>query len=84
LIAANGVVMLKADWTHKEATEVNKLLDVLGSRQVPQLAIFSSRDPNHPVVFREMYTQQQLLEAIEKAGPSQTVPKASRPAISAR
>ena len=82
LIAANGVVMLKADWTHTDATEVNKLLDVLGSRQVPQLAIFSSRDPNHPVVFREMYTRQQLLQAIQKAGPSQTVQKASRPGIS--
>ncbi len=46
------------------------MLEVLGGKQVPVVAIFSAKDPNHPAVFRGGYTQGMLLEALEKAGPS--------------
>ena len=66
-----GVVTLKADWTHRaKSVEVTRMLDLLGSRQVPVIAIFSPRDPNHPSVFRGSYTQQDILGALERAGPS--------------
>jgi thiol:disulfide interchange protein len=66
-----GVVLLKADWTHRaKAVEVTRMLDVLGSRQVPVIAIFSAADPNHPSVFRGWYTADDILKALEKAGPS--------------
>ena len=63
------VVTLKADWSD-DSPEVSAMLDVLGSRQIPVIAIFSPRDPNHPTVFRGSYTQQDILNALEKAGPS--------------
>ncbi len=66
-----GVATLKADWTHREkSVEVTRMLNALGSKQVPVIAIFSSQDPNHPSVFRGGYTQKQILEALKKAGPS--------------
>jgi thiol:disulfide interchange protein len=66
-----GVATLKADWTHREkSVEVTRMLNALGSKQVPVIAVFSSQDPNHPSVFRGGYTQKQILEALKKAGPS--------------
>ena len=48
-----------------------RLGDLLGARQVPVIAVFSASDPNNPTgVFRGAYTQQQVLDALEKAGPS--------------
>ena len=66
-----GVVTLKADWTHRaKAVEVKRMLDVLGSSQIPVVAVFSAADPNHPTVFRGGYTQEDILTALDKAGPS--------------
>ncbi|MGA2253455.1 MAG: thioredoxin family protein, partial [Thermoguttaceae bacterium] len=64
-----GVVTVKADWSD-DSPEVTEMLDVLGSRQIPVIAIFSAHDPNHPSVFRGGYTQEEILHALEKAGPS--------------
>ena len=64
-----GVVTVKADWS-QDAPEVTEMLDVLGSRQIPVIAIFSAKDPNHPSVFRGGYAQQELLDALMKAGAS--------------
>ena len=66
---ANGVVTLQADWTHGQP-EVTAMLELLGSKQVPVLAIFPAGNPNEPIVLRGGYTQQMLLDALEKAGPS--------------
>jgi thiol:disulfide interchange protein DsbD len=71
----NGVVTLQADWT-RGAPEVTEMLEILGSKQVPVVAIFPAGDPNRPIVFRGWYTKQALLEAIEKAGPSADAPAA--------
>ena len=55
---------------------------MLGSQQVPQVAIFSGSDPNHPRVFRDGYTQQQLLDAIEQAGTAKSGDNSQPPGIS--
>ena len=69
----HGVVALKADWSNRDPN-VSEMLDILGSRQVPVIAIFSARDPNHPIIFRGSYTQQAILDALEKAAePSRVV-----------
>ncbi len=68
-VKAGGVVTLHADWTHGEP-EVTKMLELLGSKQVPVLAIFPAGDPNRPIVLRGGYTQGRLLEALKQAGPS--------------
>ncbi len=69
LVEQNGVVMIQADWTDRDP-EVTKMLEILGGKQVPVLAIFPAGDPNRPIVLRGGYTQQMLLDALKKAGPS--------------
>jgi thiol:disulfide interchange protein len=69
VIDANQVVPLLADWTSGDE-EVTAMLDLLGGKSVPVLAIFPASRPNEPIVFRDTYTRQQLIDALEKAGPS--------------
>jgi thiol:disulfide interchange protein DsbD len=68
-VQTNGIVTLRADWTHGQP-EVTTMLELLGSKQVPVLAIFPAGNPNQPIVLRGGYTQQTLLDALKKAGPS--------------
>jgi len=68
-VRRNGVVTLRADWTHA-SPEITEMLELLGSKQVPVIAIFPAGNANHPIVFRGVYTQEMLLSALEKAGPS--------------
>lgn len=72
LVQANGVVTLKADWTD-HSPEVTAMLELLGARQVPVIAIFPAGDPNNPTRFLDGYTKASLLEALQKAGPSKPV-----------
>lgn len=68
-VARNGVIPLKADWTDRDP-EVTAMLELLGVRQVPVLAIFPASKPNEPIAFVDGYTQGMVLDALEKAGPS--------------
>ncbi len=68
-VQAGGIVTMHADWTHGQA-EVTKMLDLLGSKQVPVLAIFPAGNPNQPIVLRGGYTQQILLDALKTAQSS--------------
>jgi len=70
-VLRNGVATLRADWTHA-SPEVTEMLDLLGSKQVPVIAIFPAGSPNHPIILRGAYTQATLLAALEKAGPSRS------------
>lgn len=63
-----GVVLLKADNTD-QPPEVRQFLDVLGGGGVPVLAIFSPDNPNDPIVFRGLYVEEDILDAIEKSRP---------------
>ncbi|NMC20964.1 MAG: hypothetical protein GYA33_11145 [Thermogutta sp.] len=63
------VVLLQADWTH-ESPEVTRFLDWLGFQQVPVVVIFPAGRPNEPIVFTGMFTQRDIVQAVEKAGPS--------------
>ena len=70
-VRRNGVVTLRADWTHG-APEVTEMLDLLGSKQVPVIGIFPAGNAHRPILLRGAYTQQTLLGALEKAGPSRS------------
>lgn len=76
-VRRNRVVALQADWTH-EAPEISAMLDLLGGRQVPTIAIFPAGRPNEPIIFRGGYTKQRILEALEQAGPSRSPATAMR------
>jgi len=65
----NKVVLLQADWTH-ESPEVTRFLDWLGFQQVPVVVVFPAGRPNEPIVFTGMFTQRDIILAVEKAGPS--------------
>jgi thiol:disulfide interchange protein DsbD len=69
LIDRNRVVTLRADWTDR-AADVTAMLEILGGKQVPVVAIFPAGNPNHPIILRGGCTQQMLLDALKKAGPS--------------
>lgn len=75
VVEQNGIVPLMADFT-KTPPEIADMLEKLQSGGVPVLAIFPAGRPNEPIVFREVYTQQQLLDALRTAGPSQEPSKA--------
>lgn len=72
-LAENGVVKLVADWTNGDP-EISGILDALGSKQVPVIAIFPAGRPNEPIVLMGGYTKATLLEKLQEAGPSQNVP----------
>jgi len=70
LVARNNVVPVKADYTDTPP-EVTRLLESLGARQVPVVAVFPAGSPNQPTgVFHGWYSQQEILDALEAAGPS--------------
>jgi thiol-disulfide isomerase/thioredoxin len=68
MVQQNGIVMMKADWTHEDP-QVTAMLDLLGARQVPTLAIFPLDRPNDPIIFRGWYSRQDLLKVLDEAGP---------------
>lgn len=81
-VEANKVVPLKADWTHGDP-EVTQMLEALGSKQVPVLAIFPAGKADQPIVLRGGYTKQTVLDALASAGPSKPAEGLSRDPIEA-
>ncbi len=72
-----GVVPLKADWSDRDP-KVSAMLDTLASRQIPVIAVFSPHDPNHPRVFRGVYTQKDIVDALQWAAEPPRSEVASR------
>jgi suppressor for copper-sensitivity B len=72
LIEELGVVPFEADMTRPPQEHTDLLLKLNRSGGVPVIAIFPADRPNEPIVFADGYTQTQILEALRKAGPSQT------------
>jgi suppressor for copper-sensitivity B len=70
LVEKNGVVAVKADWTDSNPAIESKLAE-LNSRSIPVLAIYPAGKPEEVIILRDVVTQQQVLEALKKAGPSQ-------------
>jgi thiol:disulfide interchange protein len=68
-IEDNKVVPMLADWTDGSA-EIKDALAKLNSNSIPVLAIYPAGKSRSPMVLRDVITQGQVLEAIEKAGPS--------------
>jgi hypothetical protein len=60
-----------ADWSGV-SEEIAQMLEVLGGKQIPVLAIFPAGRPNEPIVLRGGYSKATLLKAIDEAGPSKT------------
>ncbi len=63
-------VPMLADWTEPN-DEIREMLSSLQSNSIPVLAIFPGGSPDNPIVLRDIVTQEQVLEALRQAGPSQ-------------
>ena len=68
-VEANGVVPLLADWTQPNE-EIKQSLQELESKSIPVLAIYPANRPGEVIVLRDLISQSQVLDALEKAGPS--------------
>ena len=62
-------VAMYADWTDYNL-EIKSKLEELNSRSIPLLAIYPGRQPNKPIILRDLVTQDAVLEALREAGAS--------------
>lgn len=65
-----NVVPLKADWTTQDP-EITRILQKFGRSGVPLYVIFPAGRPLDPIVLPEIINQSIVLEALDRAGPSQ-------------
>jgi suppressor for copper-sensitivity B len=70
-IKANNAVPLLADWTDG-SIEIKEMLESLKSNSIPLLAIYPANKPNDPIVLRDVVQRQQVIDAINEAGPSKS------------
>lgn len=86
-VERNRVVPVLADWTDG-SNEIKAALEGLQSRSIPVLAIYPAATPGgdcpEPIVLRDLITESQVLEALEKAGPSKPGAGPVRAASTAR
>jgi len=86
-VERNRVVPVLADWTDG-SSEIKAALESLQSRSIPVLAIYPAAAPGgecpEPIVLRDLITEQQVLEALERAGPSKPGAGPVRAASAAR
>jgi suppressor for copper-sensitivity B len=68
-VEKNGVVAVEADWTEPNV-ELEAKLAELQSQSIPILAIYPAGRPQDVIILRDLVTAQQVVEALEKAGPS--------------
>lgn len=75
-VQTNRVITLKADFT-RQSPEIKQVLNALGSNSIPVCAIFSAERPSEPLVLPDLITKQQVIEALDMAGPSREAAQAS-------
>ena len=71
LVEQYDIVPMVADWTDG-SPEIKKKLTELGSNSIPLFVVFPAGQPDRPIVLRDLITEDQVLEALRKAGPSRT------------
>jgi suppressor for copper-sensitivity B len=72
-LSDSKIVPMLADWTDG-SPEIKAMLESLDSKSIPVLAFFPGSEPGRaaaaPIILRDLVTEAQVLEAIEKAGGS--------------
>lgn len=66
LIEEQNILPLVVDLTSRQPVG-ESLLHHLGSRSVPFLAIFPAKDPNRPIVLRDVLSRKQVVDVLEGA-----------------
>jgi suppressor for copper-sensitivity B len=77
LVKQHEITTLLADWTDTSPNSANsnairRKVHELESNSIPLLAIYGSDRSSPPIVLRDMITQQQLIDALEKAAKGNT------------
>jgi suppressor for copper-sensitivity B len=75
-VAELGVVPLVADWTAPEADIEAFINELAPGASIPLWAVFPAGRPNEPIVHLGILTKDEVIETLEKAGPSKTGGKA--------
>jgi thiol:disulfide interchange protein DsbD len=65
-------VPLLADYSDM-SDEIKQMLEALGSRSIPFLAVFPAGERSRPIVLRDLVTRGQVVDALKQAGPSKNV-----------
>ncbi|MCE9528804.1 MAG: thioredoxin family protein, partial [Planctomycetales bacterium] len=73
-VEKNGVIAVEADWTEPNP-ELEAKLTELNSQSIPVLAIYPAGRPQDVIILRDLVTAKQVVEALEKAGPSKDAAK---------
>jgi suppressor for copper-sensitivity B len=81
VVKKNGVVAIRADKT-RSSPEIDALLVELGNtgRGIPFVAIYPSNG-DEPILFDGLISQQQVLDALNDAGPSAAPPPKQKTAM---
>lgn len=77
VVLANDVITLKADKTYRRSSEaVNDLLVELGNygKTIPFIAVYPAGEKD-PITLDGLITKEQLLGALDRAGPSRALAK---------
>ena len=69
LIRESGIVAVKADLTRKNP-EISRWVEFYGRAAIPLYVILPSGKPDSPILLPEVITEDMLLDALRKAGPS--------------
>jgi thiol:disulfide interchange protein len=64
LLKKKGVLLLRADFT-MENPEAESLLNHLGSRSIPFMAIFPGDDPYRPIILRDILEKSEVIRALK-------------------
>jgi len=70
LVKKNDVVPLLADWTD-QSEAIAEQLKRLGANAIPLLAVYPPDPEAEPIILKDLISEKTLLDALEKAGPSQ-------------
>lgn len=70
-VERHGIVPMVADLTEYPAEE-QELLNRLGAKTIPFMAIFPAGRPNEPIVLPDVYTRGTLFEKLEQANAGST------------
>lgn len=77
-IEKNNVVAMEADLTEYPA-HIKDKLNELDSISIPVLAIYRPRDTETPIVLRDIVSENDVLKALELAGPSRLATEGTSP-----
>lgn len=69
VVQKHNVVPLIADWSDRSDT-IKQALNELNSNSIPVLAIYPAGKPDQVIVLRDLLSQDDVLEALQQAGPS--------------